>query len=217
MVFKQNASKNVGLVISTFAGVSWILQFHSCNQISNPDLKYKRMGVIGVTSLVTCLGSKASEEDALAREGMADEVSFMRHPSLNDPKSSRMLLLLRVIDMQILWLWFEIIYTLQNTQSCWNKDLLHVCVFFVLHCVLFWCTFSCLLGCFVNWGLYIVRKESNLKEAVTLLQMTMDACKTSPVARAYFYDELSNQLEASVLHPSIIEWWAKIYSSIYRS
>ncbi|XP_024372058.1 uncharacterized protein [Physcomitrium patens] len=90
-------------------------------QISNPDLKYKRMGVIGVTSLVTCLGSKASEEDALAREGMADE-------------------------------------------------------------------------------------ESNLKEAVTLLQMTMDACKTSPVARAYFYDELSNQLEASVLHPSIIEW-----------
>lgn len=55
-----------------------------------------------MTSLVTCLGSKASEEDALAREGMADEVSFMRHPSLNDPKSSRMLLLLRVIDMQIL-------------------------------------------------------------------------------------------------------------------
>jgi hypothetical protein len=35
----------------------------------------------------------------------------------------------------------------------------------------------------------------------------------SAVARAYFYDELANQLEASVLHPSIVEWWVELYFS----
>ncbi|KAG0590520.1 hypothetical protein KC19_1G105500 [Ceratodon purpureus] len=102
-------------------------------QISNPDLKYKRMGVIGVMSLVTCLGRKTTDEDEIAAEGMTTE-------------------------------------------------------------------------------------ESSLKEAVTLLQMNMDACKTSAVARAYFYDELANQLEASVLHPTIVEWVAvqtEEFSTLY--
>lgn len=47
--------------------------------------------------------------------------------------------------------------------------------------------------------------------------MNMDACKTSPVARAYFYDELANQLEASALHPSIVEWWVVFFFSVMFS
>lgn len=38
------------------------------------------MGVIGVMSLVTCLGRKTTDEDEIAAEGMTTEVSFMDHP-----------------------------------------------------------------------------------------------------------------------------------------
>ena len=37
------------------------------------------MGIIGVMSLVTCLGRKTTEEDQIAGEGTSTEVSFMDH------------------------------------------------------------------------------------------------------------------------------------------
>jgi hypothetical protein len=45
-------------------------------QISNPDLKYKRMGIVGAVALISCLGQKITEEDRLSDHDTSVQVSF---------------------------------------------------------------------------------------------------------------------------------------------
>jgi hypothetical protein len=70
----------------------------------------------------------------------------------------------------------------------------------------------------VQCSLVLHVKGPRITEALTLLQMNMDACKASAVACSFFYDELAVPVESSILHASIIEWIAvqtEDFSTLY--
>ncbi|KAL3701169.1 hypothetical protein R1sor_019191 [Riccia sorocarpa] len=52
-------------------------------------------------------------------------------------------------------------------------------------------------------------QRSSAEEAVFLLQTTLDACKSSAVSRAFFYDELTAQAETNPFSGPIMNWISK--------
>jgi hypothetical protein len=52
-------------------------------------------------------------------------------------------------------------------------------------------------------------QKAGSEEALSLLQMVVESCKSLPLARGFFYDELAGLVGYTKLHPSIIEWISK--------
>ncbi|KAH9288486.1 hypothetical protein KI387_032603 [Taxus chinensis] len=92
-------------------------------QIANPDLRYKRMGIIGVVKLVASLGEKKIASNLRLFGG-----------------------------------------------SC---------------------------------------QKTSSDEALSLLEMVLETCKSLPMARGFFYDELGGIVDNTELHPFVVEWMSK--------
>ncbi|XP_020599802.1 Fanconi anemia group D2 protein homolog isoform X2 [Phalaenopsis equestris] len=56
---------------------------------------------------------------------------------------------------------------------------------------------------------FLSSQKSNSDDALELLQMSLDSCKSVPLTLILFYDELIALLEDRVLKPEIIEWIGK--------
>ncbi|XP_060218210.1 uncharacterized protein LOC132645313 isoform X1 [Lycium barbarum] len=52
-------------------------------------------------------------------------------------------------------------------------------------------------------------QKSNYKEALELLETSMNSCKQLPLPLIMFYDELALTLKKKALHPAIVEWTSK--------
>ncbi|XP_057862467.2 uncharacterized protein LOC131070824 isoform X1 [Cryptomeria japonica] len=133
--FQDDHLEKVYIVFSRLALESWS-GTNSCGssianellmivrkQIANPDLRYKRMGIIGVVKLVASLGGK------------------------------------------------KITSNLQLSGG------------------------SC--------------QKTSTDEALSLLEMVLETCKSLPMARGFFYDELTGLVDDTELHPFVVEWVSK--------